>query len=95
MGRRTTASDIKAIVKRLRDRIPDICIRTTLIAGFPGETEEEHEETLAFVNEMEFERLGVFPYSQEEDTPAGKLECQIDDEVKEAVAAKDKEIMEV
>lgn len=84
MGRRTTASDIKAIVKRLRDRIPDICIRTTLIAGFPGETEEEHEETLAFVNEMEFERLGVFPYSQEEDTPAGKLDCQIDDEVKEA-----------
>jgi len=83
MGRLTTAEDIKNTVEKIRKRIPDICIRTTLISGFPGETDEEHEETMRFVNDMEFDRLGVFPYSREEDTPAATLENQIDEEIKE------------
>ncbi len=70
MGRRTTGGELEEVVGKLRREIPDICIRTTLITGFPGETEEEHEELLAFVERMEFDRLGVFTYSQEEDTPA-------------------------
>lgn len=82
MGRRTTKADLQAIIGRLRREIPDICLRTTLISGFPGETKEEHEELLAFVEEMAFDRLGVFPYSQEEDTPAALMEEQIADEVK-------------
>lgn len=84
MGRRTTKQDLKEIVRKLREEIPDICLRTTLITGFPGETEEEHEELMDFVDEMEFDRLGVFSYSPEEDTPAACMEGQISDGVKEA-----------
>lgn len=83
MGRRTTRQDLKQIIEKLRARIPDICLRTTLISGFPGETEADHEELLQFVDEMEFDRLGVFTYSQEEDTPAAGMEGQIPEEIKE------------
>lgn len=83
MGRRTSQQDIRNIVARLRKEIPDICLRTTLISGFPGETEEDHEELMAFVDEMEFDRLGVFAYSPEEDTPAALMEDQIPEAVKE------------
>ena len=82
MGRHTDKADIERIVKKLRDKVPGICLRTTLITGFPGETEEDFEELYRFVNEMEFDRLGVFPYSAEEGTPAAKMDGQIDDEVK-------------
>ena len=84
MGRRTTQADLRAIIAKLRKEIPDICLRTTLISGFPGETEEDHEEMLAFVDEMEFDRLGVFAYSQEEDTPAAIMDEQVPEEIKEA-----------
>ena len=84
MGRRTSVEDIKNVVSKLRNRISDICIRTTLITGFPGETEEDHENTMNFVDEMCFDRLGVFTYSLEEDTPAYSLPNQIDEEVKKA-----------
>ncbi|MED9904265.1 MAG: 30S ribosomal protein S12 methylthiotransferase RimO [Lachnospiraceae bacterium] len=83
MGRRTTKADLTAVIGRLRQEIPDICLRTTLITGFPGETKEDHEEVLAFVDETEFDRLGVFPYSQEEDTPAAEMEGQLEDSLKE------------
>jgi len=82
MGRRTTQADLKEIIAKLRMEIPDIVLRTTLIAGFPGETQEQHEEMMAFIDEMEFDRLGVFTYSQEEDTPAAAMPDQIDEEVK-------------
>ena len=82
MGRRTNHDDIVAIVQKLRERIPDICIRTTLICGFPGETEELHEELMQFVNDMEFDRLGAFTYSPEEGTPAETFIDQVDEEVK-------------
>ena len=72
------------IITKLRREIPDIALRTTLISGFPGETQADHEELMAFVDEMEFERLGVFTYSQEEDTPAAAMEDQIAQEIKEA-----------
>lgn len=84
MGRRTTRQDLQKIIGRLREEIPDICLRTTLITGFPQETEEEHEELMDFVDEMEFDRLGVFSYSPEEDTPAACMEGQIAEEIKEA-----------
>lgn len=83
MGRKTTREQLKAVISKLRREIPDIALRTTLISGFPGETQEEHEELLEFVDEMEFERLGVFPYSAEEDTPAASFPDQIPEEVKE------------
>ena len=83
MGRRTNQEELRAIIGKLRDEIPDICIRTTLISGFPGETEEDHEELMAFVDEMEFDRLGVFTYSPEEDTPAAAMENQLEEEIKE------------
>ena len=70
-------------IEKLRDAMPDIALRTTLITGFPGETEEDHEELMDFVDQMEFERLGVFTYSPEEDTPAAKMDGQIEEEVKE------------
>ena len=73
MGRRTTKSQLIEIIQRLREEIPDIVLRTTLITGFPGETRTQHQELLDFVNEMEFDRLGVFTYSQEEDTPAADM----------------------
>ncbi len=84
MGRRTTQESLRQIVGRLRERIPDIALRTTLISGFPGETQEDHEILMDFVNDMEFERLGVFAYSQEEDTPAASFPDQIPEELKEA-----------
>ena len=82
MGRRTSRAQLEEIIEKLRREIPDIALRTTLITGFPGETQEDHEELMAFVDEMEFDRLGVFTYSQEEDTPASSMEDQIDEEVK-------------
>ena len=82
MGRRTTRADLEQIVTHLREEIPDIVLRTTLIAGFPGETEEQHQEVMEFIDEMEFDRLGVFTYSQEEDTPAASIPDQIDEETK-------------
>ena len=82
MGRRTTQADLKEIIAKIRKEIPDIVLRTTLIAGFPGETQEQHEETMAFIDELEFDRLGVFTYSQEEDTPAAVMPDQIDEETK-------------
>lgn len=82
MGRRTTKEDLTEIIGTLRREIPDIMLRTTLIAGFPGETQEQHEEVMAFIDEMEFDRLGVFVYSQEEDTPAASMPDQVDEETK-------------
>lgn len=82
MGRRTSKQELIDIIGKLRREIPDICLRTTLITGFPGETQEQHEELMQFVDEMEFDRLGVFTYSAEEDTPAATMEGQIDEEVK-------------
>ncbi len=84
MGRRATQEGLRSIIGRLRERIPDIALRTTLISGFPGETQEDHETLMEFVDDMEFERLGVFAYSQEEDTPAASFPDQIPEEVKEA-----------
>ncbi len=92
MGRRTTKKELIHIVTKLREQIPDICLRTTLITGFPGETQEQHEELLDFVDEMEFDRLGVFTYSPEEGTPAAEMDGQIDQEVKEERQA---ELMEL
>lgn len=83
MGRRTNRQQLINMINKLRTEIPDIALRTTLISGFPGETEEDHEELMDFVNEMEFDRLGVFSYSREEDTPAAKMDGQIDEAVKE------------
>ena len=82
MGRRTSKQELVDIIGKLRSEIPDICLRTTLITGFPGETQEQHEELMEFVDEMEFDRLGVFTYSPEEDTPAAEMPDQIDEEVK-------------
>ena len=82
MGRRTTKQELVEIVETLRKEIPDILLRTTLITGFPGETEEDHEELMEFIDAMEFDRLGVFTYSPEEDTPAAKMPEQVDEEVK-------------
>ena len=82
MGRRTDRQELAEMIAKLRERIPDICLRTTLITGFPGETQEDHESLLAFVDEMEFDRLGVFTYSPEEDTSAALFDDQIDEEVK-------------
>ena len=83
MGRRTTKAQLKETVSLLLKEIPDIVLRTTLIAGFPGETQEQHEELMEFVDEMEFERLGVFAYSPEENTPAASMPDQIPEEIKE------------
>lgn len=83
MGRRTDKADIERIVTHLRERIPDITLRTTLICGFPGETEEMHEELMQFINDMEFDRLGAFTYSPEEGTPAAAFDEQVDESLKE------------
>lgn len=83
MGRRTNQAELKERIAHIREEIPDICLRTTLISGFPGETEEDHEELMAFVDECEFDRLGVFAYSQEEDTPAASMPDQVPEEIKE------------
>jgi ribosomal protein S12 methylthiotransferase len=82
MGRRTNKAELTKMIEKLRSSIPDICLRTTLITGFPAETDKEHEELLAFVDEMEFDRLGAFTYSAEEGTPAADFENQIDEQVK-------------
>ena len=92
MGRRTSKAQLEEIIGKLKREIPDITLRTTLITGFPGETEEQHEELKAFVDEMEFDRLRVFTYSPEEDTPAAEMPDQIPEEVKEDRQA---EIMEL
>ena len=92
MGRRTNQEQLREKIAMLRDRIPDICLRTTLITGFPGETQEDHEQLMQFVDEMEFDRLGVFTYSPEEDTPAAGFPDQIAEEIKSDRQA---EIMEL
>lgn len=92
MGRRTSKEQLIEIIGKLRREIPDIVLRTTLITGFPGETQEQHEELMDFVDEMEFDRLGVFTYSPEEDTPAAAMDGQIEENIKEDRQA---EIMEL
>lgn len=92
MGRRTNQQQLRDMVNKLRKEITDICLRTTLITGFPGETEADHEELMQFVNDMEFDRLGVFTYSQEEDTPAALMQDQIAEEIK---AERQAELMEL
>lgn len=83
MGRKTDKMKITALINKIREEIPDIVIRTTLISGFPGESDEDHQELLEFVDLMEFDRLGVFAYSAEEGTPAAEMPCQIEEETKE------------
>lgn len=83
MGRKTSKEQLISIIGKLREEIPDITLRTTLITGFPGETDEQHEELMDFVDQMEFERLGVFTYSPEEDTPAAEMPDQISEEIKQ------------
>lgn len=83
MGRRTSREQLVEIIQKLRREIPDIVLRTTLITGFPGETEEDHQKLMEFVDEMEFDRLGVFTYSAEEGTPAASMDGQIPEELKE------------
>ena len=92
MGRRTSKAQLVDTIHTLREEIPDITLRTTLITGFPGETEEQHQELVEFVDEMEFDRLGVFTYSPEENTPAAELPDQIPEEVK---ADRQAELMEL
>ena len=82
MGRRTNNAEIRALVQHLREEIPDICIRTTLISGFPGETPEDHDQTMELVRDLQFDRLGVFTYSQEEDTPAATMPGQVTERTK-------------
>lgn len=82
MGRKTSNHELRDVIVKLREKIPDIVLRTTLIAGFPGETEEDHQITMDFIDEMEFERLGVFTYSAEENTPAANMSDQIDEDIK-------------
>ena len=82
MNRRSTSTSIDNTIKRLKLKIPDIHIRTTLIVGFPGETDEDYEELIDFVKREKFARLGVFSYSQEENTVAGEMENQIEDAIK-------------
>ena len=82
MGRRTNNAQIRELVGHLREEIPDICIRTTLISGFPGETAKDHNETMDLVRDLRFDRLGVFTYSQEEDTPAAEMPDQVSERVK-------------
>lgn len=83
MGRRTSKAQLVEIITKLRKEIPDIVLRTSLITGFPGETEEDHQELMEFVDEMEFDRLGVFTYSPEEGTPAETMEGQVPEKLKE------------
>lgn len=92
MARRTSEAELREMVAKLREEIPDICLRTTLISGFPGETQEDFEKLYRFVNEMEFDRLGVFCYSPEEDTPAATMPNQVPEEVK---ASRRDELMEL
>lgn len=82
MGRKTSHEDLVNIITKLRARIPDITLRTTVMCGFPGENQSDHEQLMQFINDMEFDRLGAFAYSQEENTPAAEFIDQIDDETK-------------
>ena len=82
MGRRTNKKEITELVAKLRTAVPDICLRTTLITGFPEETDKDHEESVKFVEELKFDRLGVFTYSREENTPAGEMKKQIPQRIK-------------
>lgn len=82
MGRRTSNAEIRGLVRHLREVIPDICLRTTLISGFPGETAKDHNMTMDLVRDLRFDRLGVFAYSQEEDTPAAELPDQVSERTK-------------
>lgn len=81
MGRKTDRTSIINVINKLRENVPDISIRTTLISGFPGETEELHNSLMEFVDEIEFDRLGVFSYSREEGTPAASFENQVDEDI--------------
>ena len=92
MGRRTNTDQIRNMISKLRREIPDICIRTTFITGFPTETEDDFTDTMEFINEMEFDRLGVFTYSPEEDTPAANMDGQVEEEVK---VSRQEEMMEL
>ncbi|HHX11640.1 MAG TPA: 30S ribosomal protein S12 methylthiotransferase RimO [Clostridiales bacterium] len=92
MGRRTNKADLTNIIKKLRKEIPDIVLRTTLITGFPTETDEEHEEVKVFVQDMKFDRLGVFTYSKEDNTPAALLKPQVSEKIKKL---RQNEIMEL
>jgi len=92
MGRWTNREQIENTVSKLRKEIPDIVLRTTLITGFPGETEEDFEQLKEFVEKMQFDRLGVFTYSREEDTPAAEMDEQIEEEIK---ASRRDEIMQI
>lgn len=92
MGRRTNSEELKNMISKLRKEIPDICLRTTLITGFPGEREEDHQALVEFVKEMRFDRLGVFTYSREEDTVAADMPEQIPEDVK---VKRQEEIMEI
>ena len=83
MGRRTSNSELRELISKLRKEIPDIALRTTLIAGFPGETEDAHEDVMNFIDEMEFDRLGAFSYSREDNTPAASFPDQVDDDTKD------------
>jgi ribosomal protein S12 methylthiotransferase len=83
MNRPTTNQSLRALIKKLREKIPNIVLRTTLITGFPGETEEQFNHLAEFVQEMKFERLGCFAYSQEDGTPAGNFPDQIDEEIRQ------------
>ncbi len=83
MGRRTDRASIETVIGKLREAAPDIAIRTSLIAGFPGETQEDHEALMAFLDEQELDRVGVFTYSREDGTPAATFENQIDEETAE------------
>lgn len=94
MGRRTTRADIERTIRTLRERIPDIALRTTIICGFPGETQEQFEELMYFLNETEFDRLGAFSYSPEEDTPAALMPDQIPENTKEERRAEVMELQE-
>ena len=92
MGRNTDQASLRHVIARLREKIPDICLRTTLISGFPGETQDDFEELYRFVNETEFDRLGVFTYSRAEGTPAAEMPDQIDEDI---AASRRDEIMEL
>lgn len=98
MNRKGSYEELKALIKKLRDKIPNLTLRSTFITGFPGETEEQFEELSRFVDEIKFHRMGCFPYSQEEDTPAAKLPDQIDEDIKqkraEIIAEQQQLIME-
>lgn len=92
MGRKTSKEELIETIGKLRKEIPDIALRTTLISGFPGETKEDHEELKRFIKELQFDRLGVFTYSKEEDTPAAKMKNQIRKHIKKQ---RQEELMEI